>query len=102
MRGNFTHKKEEQVVVDKILEREGIEGCRIFVPTIALAMREWASPEFNEQFLGSMPPPVRTALEEFFLPEYMNMVHTNAPCSPTGGKAIVGILVFGSFLDGWF
>ena len=41
------------------LEEEGTSGLCMFLPSIHMAMQEWASQEFINQFFGSIPLPLR-------------------------------------------
>lgn len=74
LRTNFTHEEEEEAV-QKILQKGGMEEVRAFLPSILLALKEWAAPEFYSDFVGSMPPPVSEPLLQFFLPDYKTFVH---------------------------
>ena len=73
LRDNFTQ-KEEAPVIEKILQREGLHGCRIFVPAIIAAMKDWATADFVEEFLGSMPGPIRGLVEGYYIPDYETSV----------------------------
>jgi len=74
LRTHFTHQEEEEVV-QKILQKGGMDEVRAFLPSILLAMKEWAAPEFYNDFVGSMPPPVSGPLLTKFLPDYDTFVH---------------------------
>ncbi len=58
LRANFTQ-EEEDACIQKILKKEGTSGLRLFLPPVIMAMQEWASQEFVDQFLCSIPPPLR-------------------------------------------
>lgn len=74
LRTNFTQKEEEEIV-QQILQKGGMDEVRCFLPSILLAMKEWAAPEFYSGFVGSMPPPVSGPLLQEFLPDYTTFVH---------------------------
>lgn len=69
LRDNFT-REEEDKCVQRILKREGLHGARIFVPSVIFAMQKWAKPEFVEEFLSSMPGPIRGLVEGYYIPDY--------------------------------
>ena len=74
LRDNFTQ-AEEQECIEKILKNEGLYGARIFVPAIINAMEHWATPKFNEEFLQIMPPPIRSLVVNYFMPDYETFVY---------------------------
>ena len=69
LRANFTQ-EEEDACIQKILKKEGTSGLRLFLPPVIMAMQEWASQEFVDQFLCSIPPPLRMLYTNYYLPDY--------------------------------
>jgi len=76
IREHFTM-EEEHATVEKILQKGGLTLARNFLPSIVCAMKEWASPGFNEEFKGSTPPPILHLLEKYYMPDYLSQV---VPC----------------------
>ncbi|KAL3768366.1 hypothetical protein ACHAW5_005204 [Stephanodiscus triporus] len=69
VRDNFTQ-EEEDACVKKILKKEGTSGLRMFLPSVIVAMEEWATREYIDQFLGSIPAPLRMLYTDYYLPDY--------------------------------
>jgi len=69
VREKFTE-AEHQKVIDSIVQKEGLTGTRLFLPVILEAMKEWATPEFVNGFVGSMPPPIRSLFFNYYVPDY--------------------------------
>ena len=73
LRANFT-KEEEEKIIEKISQRGGLVGLRIVFPSISLAMQEWTKPAFYDDFMSTIPPPVRYLLLNYFAPDYENCI----------------------------
>jgi len=73
LRDKFTE-EEHDACVEKILKKEGTTGLRIFFPSIMIAMQEWASQEFVDEFFGSIPAPLRMLYTNYYLPDYETCV----------------------------
>eukprot|EP00563_Minutocellus_polymorphus_P018128 CAMPEP_0197726070 /NCGR_PEP_ID=MMETSP1434-20131217/13382_1 /TAXON_ID=265543 /ORGANISM="Minutocellus polymorphus, Strain CCMP3303" /LENGTH=300 /DNA_ID=CAMNT_0043311883 /DNA_START=31 /DNA_END=933 /DNA_ORIENTATION=+ len=73
LRENFTQ-EEEGVIIEKILQAGGLSMTKVFLPAVVLAMQEWASKGFYDQFLESMPPPIKHLLFKYYLPDHMTFV----------------------------
>jgi len=73
LRENFTQEEEDKCL-QKILKREGLSGLRNFVPPVHFAMQQWAKPEFVEEFLASMPGPIRSLVEGYYIPDYKTSI----------------------------
>lgn len=69
VREKFTE-AEHQKVIDSIVQKEGLTGTRLFLPVILEALKEWATPEFVNGFVGSMPPPIRSLFFNYYVPDY--------------------------------
>lgn len=73
LREHFTQKEEEEII-QKILAKEGLAGCRFFVPSILKAMEDWAKPEFRESFFNDIPNPIHHLVVKYYIPDYNNVV----------------------------
>lgn len=73
LRANFS-KEEEDVIVQKIGARGGLAGLRLILPYVAVAMQEWATPEFYNDFIASLPAPLRHLLFTYHIPDMENCV----------------------------
>lgn len=73
LRKNYTQ-EEEQEIVQKILQQGGLALTKKFLPAVLMAMQEWATKDFYDQFVQSMPPPIRHLVFKYFVPDYENYV----------------------------
>eukprot|EP00614_Pseudopedinella_elastica_P030903 CAMPEP_0172627546 /NCGR_PEP_ID=MMETSP1068-20121228/156809_1 /TAXON_ID=35684 /ORGANISM="Pseudopedinella elastica, Strain CCMP716" /LENGTH=216 /DNA_ID=CAMNT_0013437467 /DNA_START=8 /DNA_END=658 /DNA_ORIENTATION=+ len=73
LRANFTQ-AEEKKAVEAILKRGGLAEARSFLPSIALAMEEWASEDILVEFKAEIPKPISHLLDNYYLPDYKNTV----------------------------
>ncbi|KAL9181720.1 hypothetical protein ACHAXT_012063 [Thalassiosira profunda] len=73
LREHFTQ-EEEGAIVEKILQGGGLAMARTFLPAVIAAMQEWASKEFYDEFVASMPPPIRHLAFTYYVPDYENVV----------------------------
>lgn len=73
LRENFTQ-EEEGKIVEKILQAGGLTMAKVFLPAVVLAIQEWATKDFYEQFLASMPPPIKHLLFKYYLPDHQTFV----------------------------
>jgi hemerythrin-like domain-containing protein len=73
LRGNFTA-EDEKKILQKIGKREGVSGMRSFFPSVFFAMREWATPSFQEELMASLPGSFQTLIKGYFIPDYENCV----------------------------
>lgn len=73
LRAHFTE-KENQAVVQKIIAKAGLSGCRFEVPAILYAMEDWATPAFRQGFIESIPAPIRHLVFKYYIPDYQNSV----------------------------
>ena len=88
LRAHFTRKEEDETV-QVILKRSGVKGMRIMLPSILLAMQQWASLDFYEEFWAGIPGPVRHLASNYFIPDYENCIAAkrDAPFwEPTAGN----------------
>ena len=56
------------------LEEGGNLWTRIFLPSVMIAMQQWASKEFVDEFFGSIPAPLRMLYTNYYLPDYETCV----------------------------
>jgi hemerythrin-like domain-containing protein len=84
LRDNFT-KEEESNIVDKIVKSGGLSLARNFLPMILEAMEDWATPEFYDDFMKSLPPPIRMLVINYYIPDYETAIRPlrDAPTLPT-------------------
>jgi len=73
LRENFTE-EEHDACVQKISMKDGLSGMRIFLPSIIIAMQGWASQDFIDQLLGSIPMQLRMLYSDDYLPAYETCV----------------------------
>ena len=87
LRENFTS-EEEKVIVQKIIQGGGLEMAKVFLPAVILAVEEWGSPQFNKEFMASIPPPIRHLVTKYFIPDFKNvaMQMRDAPTMETEPK----------------
>lgn len=71
LRQCFT-REEEQEIVNVILKEGGLTQARLFLPSIILAMKEWASEEFQAAFNSAIPPPIAHLLNNYYLPDQLS------------------------------
>lgn len=72
-RANFTQKDEEESA-QAIIKRFGVKGMRIMLPSILLAMQQWAPPVFYEEFWLSIPGRMRHLVSNYSIPYYENCI----------------------------
>mmetsp|Transcript_27729 Transcript_27729/g.59228 ORF Transcript_27729/g.59228 Transcript_27729/m.59228 type:complete len:159 (-) Transcript_27729:246-722(-) len=72
LRNNFTQ-KEEIEIVEKILQAGGLALAKKFLPAILLAISEWATSEYYEDFCASIPPPIKHLAFKYYLPDFENV-----------------------------
>jgi hypothetical protein len=70
---NFTQ-EEHDACVQKILKKEGTSGLHLFLLLILVAMQEWASQDFVNQFFGSIPLPLWMLYTDYHFPDYETCV----------------------------
>jgi len=87
LREHFTQ-EEEGEIVDQILQAGGLALARKFLPAILLAVQEWSTDEFYSGFVSSIPPPIKHLLDNYFMPDFENVVMTmrDAPTMATKPK----------------
>jgi hypothetical protein len=74
VRANYTH-EEEGPIIEQIIQSEGLDGARLFIPSALVAMEEWAKQEFiDKEFRAKMPGPILHLVDNYFLPDYKNYV----------------------------
>jgi len=73
LRANFT-KEEEDPIIQKIGQSGGLGGIRLIFPCIVLAMKEWASPLFFDDFMATIPAPIRHLMDTYIVPDELNCV----------------------------
>jgi hypothetical protein len=73
LRANFT-KEEEDVIIQQLAQSGGLSGMRLVLPMVLLAMKEWATPTFCDEFTESLPLPIRHLVANYFLPDEINCV----------------------------
>jgi len=66
--------EEEKELIQKILQKEGLAMCRSFLPSIMVAMNDWAKPEFKKEFLSTMPGPILHLYTKYYEPDYFTYV----------------------------
>lgn len=71
VRNNYTQ-AEEGVIVEKIIQAGGLAMTKKFLPAILMALQEWATKGFYDQFVQSIPPPIRHLLFKYYIPDYEN------------------------------
>mmetsp|Transcript_20404 Transcript_20404/g.30278 ORF Transcript_20404/g.30278 Transcript_20404/m.30278 type:complete len:361 (+) Transcript_20404:169-1251(+) len=69
LRQSFTE-EEHQGIMQKLSQREGLSGARLFLPSVVMALEEWAKPEFVSTLYDQMPAAVRYLMREYYLPDY--------------------------------
>lgn len=70
LRSSGMTEAEERAVVDKIIQSLGLDGNKIFLPSIVYAMHMWAGKEAVDQFVNALPPPIRLAFNRCWLPDF--------------------------------
>lgn len=87
LRDKFT-KEEESKIVNKIVKSGGLGMARKFLPLILEAMEVWATPEFYDDFMKSLPPPIRMLVINYYIPDYETAICPlrDAPTLPTKPK----------------
>ncbi len=73
LRAHFTQKENDEIVLD-ILKRGGVQSMRNLLPSVLVAMQQWGSLDFYEEFWGSIPGPVRHLATNYFIPDYENCI----------------------------
>ncbi|KAI2504697.1 Hemerythrin HHE cation binding domain [Fragilaria crotonensis] len=73
LRAHFTQKENDEIV-QEILKRGGVQSMRNLLPSILVAMQQWGSLDFFEEFWGSIPGPVRHLATNYFIPDYENCI----------------------------
>lgn len=73
LRENFTQ-EEEGATTEKILQAGGLTLAKVFLPAVVLAMQEWATKEFYDQFIATIPPPIKHLLFKYYLPDHKSCV----------------------------
>ena len=73
VRANFTQ-EEEEVIIGQIGQRGGLPALQNFFPAIVVAVKDWATNGFYEQFVESLPPPVKDPLMNIFVPDYHSIM----------------------------
>jgi len=73
LRKYFTQ-EEEEVVIQAIGRKDGVEnGLKNYLCAILVSMRSWTTPEYQDEFLSSLPSPVRWLTNGYFLPDFENV-----------------------------
>ena len=73
LKDKFTE-AENDACINKIIQGGGLEMARIFFPQIKSAMEDWASNEFNDEFMAKPPPPVVHLVNRYYIPDYKTYV----------------------------
>jgi hypothetical protein len=68
-RTHFTE-AEETAIVEKILQSYSLGDTRNAIPFLVTDMRVWATPEYVEGFIGSMPGPLQSLLKNYWIPDF--------------------------------
>lgn len=72
LRDNFTQ-EEEGAIVEKIIQAGGLPMTKKFLPAVLVAMQEWATPEFYDNFKKSIPPPILHLVSKYYIPDFENV-----------------------------
>jgi hemerythrin superfamily protein len=75
LRDNFTEEENDKTV-EKILQGGGFALMKKFLPAVILSTQDWATPEFYEDFIGSIPLPIKHLAIKYFIPNFENVAMT--------------------------